>query len=254
MIIRQVLGRFTKRRAWQGKQKLRATVPNFLTLGNACFGFFSIMQASTGNVIASAYCILVAAIFDFMDGRIARYFSCVSYFGAELDSLCDVVSFCVAPAVLLYSYCLQESGICAVIVLTIYLCAGLFRLARFNTSANQASSFFSGLPTPMAASFLASIVMYHAWLAKRGFFVIEPKGLMVFTVLIALLMISTIPFPSCKIARRYSSCLIIVGMLCTGFGLLCNNYPVFFFMSSCYIIFALSAFLVDAIRWKVSKF
>lgn len=253
MTIRQVLGRFTKRSAWQNRQKLRATVPNLLTLGNACFGFFSIMQASTGNVIAAAYCIVIAAIFDFLDGRIARYFSCVSYLGAELDSLCDAVSFCVAPAILLYSYCLQESGIRAIVVLTIYLCAGLFRLARFNASRNYATSFFSGLPTPMAACFLASIVMYHTWLSKQGLFFVEPKGLMTLTILIALLMISTIPFPSFKVAHRYSSYIIAAGIFCVSIGLFWN-YPVLFFMSFCYILFALLTFFVGSIRWKVLKF
>jgi CDP-diacylglycerol---serine O-phosphatidyltransferase len=89
MINRHALGRLAKRQMLQRKQQLRRTFPNMLTLGNACFGFLSITQSLQGNVVAAAYCILVAALFDFLDGRVARYLSCVSYMGAELDSLCD---------------------------------------------------------------------------------------------------------------------------------------------------------------------
>lgn len=257
MTIRQVIGQFAKRRASQGKQKLRATIPNLLTLGNACFGFLSIMQALQENVVAAAYCILVAAIFDVLDGRVARYLSSVSYLGGELDSLCDVVSFCVAPATLLYSYCLQDSGMRAMFALTIYLWAGLFRLAKFNTVTDHASAFFSGLPTPMGACFLASIVMYHPWLTRYGFsFLIEPRSLMIAAIVIAILMVSTIPFPSFKrykITHRYGLPLFGFGILFAGIGLL-RHYPVIFFISFSYIIITLCAFLVDGpIRWKASK-
>ncbi len=257
MTIRQVIGQFAKRRTSQSRQKLRTTVPNILTLGNACFGFFSIMQALKGNVVAAAYCILIAAILDFFDGRVARYFASVSYMGAELDSLCDVVSFCVAPATLLYSYCLQDSGIRAMLVLSIYLCAGLFRLAKFNTTTDNSSPLFSGLPTPMAACFLASIVMYHPWLVKHGLSVLTlPKGLMITTIIIALCMVSVLPFPSFKrykITHRYGLPLFIMGMFFCGVGLL-GQYPVLFFISSTYIIFSLCAFFLDlAMWWRVLK-
>jgi len=257
MTIRQAIGQFAKKRALKSKQKLRTTVPNILTLGNACFGFFSIMQALKGNVVAAAYCILVAAVLDLLDGRVARYLSSVSYMGAELDSLCDVVSFCVAPATLLYSYCLQESGTFVVLALIIYLCAGLFRLAKFNTTTDHASPFFSGLPTPMGACFLASLIMYHPWLAKHGLsFFILPKELIVAAIVIALLMVSPIPFPSFKrykITHRYGLPLLFAGMLFTCVGLLAR-YPVLFFISFSYIVVALCAFIVDwAIRWRALK-
>ncbi len=257
MTIRQVVGQFAKRRTFRSRQKLRTTVPNILTLGNACFGFFSIIQALQGNVVVAAYCIIVAAILDFFDGRVARYFASASYMGAELDSLCDVVSFCVAPATLLYSYCLQDSGIRAILSLSIYLCAGLFRLAKFNTVTDNSSPFFSGLPTPMAACFLASIIMYHPWLVKHGLSVLTlPKGLMIVAIIIAICMVSVLPFPSFKrykITHRYGLPLFIMGMFLCGIGLF-SQYPVLFFMSSAYIIFSLYAFFLDlAMHWQASK-
>lgn len=255
--IRQVLDRFAKRNAVQGKKQLRSTVPNLLTLGNASFGFLSITQSLQGNVVAAAYCILVAAIFDMLDGRVARYLACVSCLGAELDSLCDVVSFCVAPAIVLYSYCLQDGGSMAVFALILYLCAGLFRLAKFNTLSDHATSFFSGLPTPMAACFLASIVMYHPWLARYGFSLfIEPKALKIIAVGCALLMVSSVPFPSFKrykITHRHGLLFFFVVLPVAAIGLI-RHYPVLFCISFSYISISLCAFFVNvAMRWRVSK-
>jgi len=146
----------------------------------------------------------------------------------------------------------------AMVALTIYVWAGLFRLAKFNITADHSASCFSGLPTPMGACFLASIVMYHPWFAQYGFsFLIEPKGLMIATLIIAGLMVSLIPFPSVKqynITHYYAALLFCSGMLFAGIGLL-GRYPSIFFMSSLYIIVSLCVFTVNAaIRLKASKF
>ena len=112
------------------------------------------------------YLLCLPHFMDLCDGRLARYFGSTSVLGMELDSLCDAISFCFAPAILLYSWSLYQLGIAGMVVLGLYLCSGLFRLARFNIISITQVTSFVGLPTTIAAFFFANVVMYEKWLAS----------------------------------------------------------------------------------------
>lgn len=135
-------------------------LPNLFTTGNLFFGFFSIVKALQGDFLWAASAILLAAVFDVLDGRVARLTGGTSEFGVQYDSLCDLVSFGLAPALLMYQAGLSELGRLGWIVCFIFLACGALRLARFNvqSSIGKASGDFTGLPIPMAAAVIALFV------------------------------------------------------------------------------------------------
>jgi Phosphatidylserine synthase len=117
-------------------------LPFLFTLGNAFFGFCSIVLAFEGELIDSAYCIFLGAMMDALDGRIARFMKVESALGLELDSLCDAISFCLAPAFLAYVWHLRWLGASGIVIGAFFLLAGLFRLARFNLLHDEQGTFF----------------------------------------------------------------------------------------------------------------
>lgn len=135
-------------------------LPNLITTGNLFFGFFSIVKSLQGDFALASYAILLAAIFDVLDGRVARMTKSTSEFGVQYDSLCDLVSFGLAPALLMYRSGLQDLGRLGWIVCFMFLACGALRLARFNvqSSIGKASGDFTGLPIPMAAGTVACFV------------------------------------------------------------------------------------------------
>ena len=142
-------------RKW--KDKYTIIFPNLFTLGNLFAGFFSIINSLNGDYLFASYMILVATIFDLVDGRIARMVKGVTVFGKELDSLSDLVSFGVAPAILAYLSVLHTFGRIGWLVAFLFVATGALRLARFNaTSSIQDPSYFMGLPVPIAASWVVS--------------------------------------------------------------------------------------------------
>ncbi|MCX6131237.1 MAG: CDP-diacylglycerol--serine O-phosphatidyltransferase [Proteobacteria bacterium] len=135
-------------------------LPNLITTGNLFFGFFSIVKGLQGNFLWASGAILLAAVFDVLDGRVARMTNSTSEFGVQYDSLCDLVSFGLAPALLMYKAGLSEMGRLGWIICFMFLAAGALRLARFNvqSSIGKASGDFTGLPIPMAAGVIACFV------------------------------------------------------------------------------------------------
>ncbi len=146
-------------------------LPNLLTTGNLFFGFFSIVKSMQGDFVWASGAILLAAIFDILDGRIARLTSGSSEFGVQYDSLCDLVSFGLAPAFLMYQFGLNTVGRPGWIVCFIFLACGALRLARFNvqSSIGKANDDFTGLPIPMAAGVIACFVGLMAELKVEDF-------------------------------------------------------------------------------------
>ncbi len=132
-------------------------LPNLITTGNLFFGFFSIVKSLQGDFAWSSFAILLAAIFDVLDGRVARMTKSTSEFGVQYDSLCDLVSFGLAPALLMYQAALHDAGRLGWIICFMFLACGALRLARFNvqSSIGKASGDFTGLPIPMAAGVIA---------------------------------------------------------------------------------------------------
>ena len=135
-------------------------LPNLVTTGNLFFGFFAIIKCLQGDFFVAAVAILLAAVFDMADGRVARLTGGTSEFGVQYDSLCDLVSFGVAPAFIMYKGGLDSLGRLGWIICFMFLACGALRLARFNvqSSIGQASGDFTGLPIPMAAAVVACFV------------------------------------------------------------------------------------------------
>ena len=179
-------------------------VPNVLTILAVCAGMTAIRFAVSGKFEAACYAIIVAGIFDGLDGRIARLLRSTSRFGAELDSLSDFVSFGVAPAVVLYLWTMSAlQSIGWAIVLIFAVCCAL-RLARFNTQLAAepppwAAGFFTGAPAPAGAGLLLLPMFisfeWGDWIARSPYL----NGVWITGV--ALLMISTVPTISLKRIR-----------------------------------------------------
>jgi CDP-diacylglycerol--serine O-phosphatidyltransferase len=144
-----------------GKPRRRGIflLPNLFTTGALFAGFYAIVQAMNGHYEPAAVAIFVAMVLDGLDGRVARMTNTQSAFGAEYDSLADMVSFGVAPALVMYSFALQVMGKLGWIAAFVYCAGAALRLARFNTMlAVQDKRWFIGLPSPSAAALAASFV------------------------------------------------------------------------------------------------
>ncbi len=171
-------------------------LPNLITTLNMFFGFFALIYAIRGEYVWSAYAIVGAAVFDLLDGRVARMTHSTSKFGAEYDSLCDLVSFGVAPGVLLYLWALQPFGRLGWLVSFLFTACGALRLARFNVQANIVEkAYFQGLPIPMAAGIVASSVL--AW-NDLGWDPQQSVLLLAMAILLAFVMVSTFRYRSFK--------------------------------------------------------
>jgi CDP-diacylglycerol--serine O-phosphatidyltransferase len=169
-------------------------LPNLFTAGGIFSGMMSLIMSSEGKFEEAAWLILLALIFDGLDGRVARLTNTTSKFGMEYDSLADIVSFGVAPAMLLYQYCGVEFGRFGMVVSGLYVVFGAIRLARFNvTTMDIEPSVFIGVPIPTAAVFISILVLLYE---KYALTMHLPLLLaMLFT---AGLMVSNIRYPSFK--------------------------------------------------------
>lgn len=143
----------------QRRARTRVAVPSFFTLLNLFCGFIAITQVADGKFEAACWLIVLAGFFDALDGMMARLTNSQSYFGVELDSLSDIVSFGVAPSFLLFEFGLKEIGPLGLIVASLPAICGAVRLARFNTSFTEKSDYFSGLPIPVQAAFVVALIL-----------------------------------------------------------------------------------------------
>ena len=144
-------------------------IPNLFTTGNLFCGVFAILSVFNANYMAAAIAILVAMIFDVLDGKSARLTNSTSHFGLEYDSLSDVVSFGVAPGLLLYSWALSGQGTFGIAVMFAYVAMGAVRLARFNATAMVSDGrYFTGLAIPAAAGVVASMVIFALSTLETG--------------------------------------------------------------------------------------
>jgi CDP-diacylglycerol--serine O-phosphatidyltransferase len=192
-------------------------LPNLMTAGNLFCGFTATLKILEGALLQASnpdaasdlfhtaiWCVLGAFVFDFLDGRLARLGGHESPFGREFDSLADIVSFGLAPALMVYRVVLQEFARASWIIAFIYLTCGALRLARFNSAAakhNGAShqNTFTGFPIPAAAGLIASITLFLLWLAEGEHhlgnwrFVLPP--LLLF---LSFMMFSRFQYPSFK--------------------------------------------------------
>ncbi|MCH2189779.1 MAG: CDP-diacylglycerol--serine O-phosphatidyltransferase [Gammaproteobacteria bacterium] len=171
-------------------------LPNLFTTAGLFAGFYAIMQARLGHFEAACLAIYGAMLMDIVDGRLARLTNTQSDFGSEYDSLADMVSFGVAPAMVMYEFALVTMERYALLPAFIYVACAALRLARFNVAKVSDKKFFIGIPSPAAAAMVASLiwVCIDYTLSAEGFEVIFATVL----VLLALAMVSNIKYRSFK--------------------------------------------------------
>ncbi|HSP22573.1 MAG TPA: CDP-diacylglycerol--serine O-phosphatidyltransferase [Planococcus sp. (in: firmicutes)] len=162
-------------------KKMRSQTANMITIGNMAFGGASLMAALNGYYSFSVLFIFIAAFLDRFDGMVARKFNQESELGKQLDSMSDIISFGVAPAILMYELVLVDFGIAGMAFTVIYIASGAFRLARFNIA--ESTGYFTGLPITAAGTLVT--------LSYFGLAIIPPVAYMFLFLICSLLMVST---------------------------------------------------------------
>lgn len=181
----------------EGVRKGIYILPSLCSTGSLFCGFFAVIQSVQGSYVYAAWAIMFAGLFDFLDGRIARLTHAESEFGIEYDSLVDLASFGLAPAVLLYTWGLQGFNRIGWLVAFLYFACGALRLARFNVQSNSVEkNWFQGLPIPTAAYVAASMVVFYDYFNVAS--IRSSYVALVTTIVISLLMVSTVPYRSFK--------------------------------------------------------
>jgi CDP-diacylglycerol---serine O-phosphatidyltransferase len=213
-------------------------IPNFITSLNLAAGFIAVIFAANGHLVTASWLIFFAMIFDFLDGLSARLLKAYSEIGKELDSLADIVSFGVAPAVIIYQLLnnsivmyspliVNYSGVKASVILlfpVIMPVCGALRLAKFNIDTTQVTTF-KGLPIPANALAVISVVIAEQYSRSVVFrsFIGSPVILIVFTTVLSLLMVTRIPLLSLKISsfkfRGNEGRYILAGLVLISFAI-----------------------------------
>lgn len=184
----------------EGLKKGIYILPNLFTTANLFCGFFAVIRAINGDYVAAAWAILFAGVFDFLDGRMARLTHTQSEFGLAYDSLVDLGSFGLAPALLVYTWALSYFNRFGWTAAFLFVACGALRLARFNVQAESVEKkHFQGLPIPGAAYFLASFLILYS----HVFGEIKPDVparifVLLSTFVLAVLMVSNVPYKSFK--------------------------------------------------------
>lgn len=172
-------------------------LPNLFTTGSLFAGFYGIVSTLNGNYLTAAWFILIASVFDGLDGKVARLTGTVSKFGVEYDSLADLVAFGVAPGLLMYSWALKPFGKLGWLAAFLYVVCGALRLARFNVQVTTVESKrFVGLPIPAAASMVAACVILLHHLGGTG--EIKKVSVLILIYVLAMLMVSNFRYYSFK--------------------------------------------------------
>ena len=171
-------------------------LPNICTAANLFFGMCSILATFEENYFYASIFILLALIADGLDGRVARALGVASEFGKEMDSLCDLGSFGIAPAYLAYSFCLHNFGRLGQAAAIIFALCGMWRLARFNVNTNVVHGFFMGLAIPAGGCIVASTTLLFTALEvhPENFGMVYPITIIV----VAYLMVSHVHYPDFK--------------------------------------------------------
>ncbi len=172
-------------------------LPNSLTLCGMFFGFYSILSAIKGNFEHAAWSIMIADVFDGLDGWVARLTHSTTRFGIELDSLSDLVAFGVAPSVLVYEWSIAPFGRIGFAAAFLFTACGALRLARYNVQMGSTESkAFTGMPIPGAASVIAAVVLFchDVWKTAPDKSIL----MLLLTVVLSILMVSRLRFHGLK--------------------------------------------------------
>lgn len=223
-------------------------LPSMLTCTSLFSGFYSIVASINGDFYPAAVAILVAGVFDGLDGRVARLTDSTSNFGMQLDSLCDLVSFGVAPALLAYLWALVPYGRYGWLAAFLYVATTALRLARFNSMAEEPEDEknknhdFVGLPCPAAAGAIATMVMFFRYLGTTD--PVKHLSILLLVYLLSYLMVSTHRYLSFKKIRvpREKRFQVVVGMMLV-LTLLATEPPVTLFATA--LLYALSGLVLE---------
>ena len=171
-------------------------LPNMCTAANLFFGMLSILSTYEGNFFYASVFILLALIADGLDGRVARALNAASELGKEMDSLCDLGSFGIAPAFLAYAFCMHEFGLLGKAAAIIFALCGMWRLARFNVNTGVVHGFFMGLAIPAGGCIIATTTLLFTAMNIRP----EEFGLIypITVIIVAYLMVSHVHYPDFK--------------------------------------------------------
>lgn len=193
-----------------------ALIPNLLTTVNMFCGFFAMTKAIKGEFHHAVWLILLAMIFDFLDGRIARMTKTESKFGLEYDSLADLCTFCLAPAVLTYTWSLMHLKRFGFAACFLFFVCGALRLARYNVQSKDIEkNDFQGLPSPAAAATLSSFILFFEYFFNKPVFEVGQIHLvsllsLALTVLLGFLMVSNVRYQSTKKVRKQTSFVYLI--------------------------------------------
>ena len=226
-------------------------LPNLLTTAALFAGFYATVQAMNGRFEHSAVAIFIAMVLDGLDGRVARMTNTQSAFGAEYDSLSDMVSFGVAPALIVYEWALKGMGKLGWIAAFVYCVGAALRLARFNANVGVTDKrYFQGLPSPAAAALIAGLVWVLLDLGVSGEDARWVASLL--TVFAGLTMVSNIPYWSGKeINLKKSVPFIVVAAIALGFALVSSYPPGVLF--ALFLGYALSGYIMAVWHWRSKK-
>lgn len=175
---------------------MKHLLPNMCTAANLFFGMLSILATYEGNFFNASVFILLALIADGMDGRVARALNAASELGKEMDSLCDLGSFGVAPAFLAYAFCMHNYGLLGKAAAIIFALCGMWRLARFNVNTGIVHGFFMGLAIPAGGCIVATTTLLFTAMNIRP----EEFGFVypITVIIVAYLMVSHVHYPDFK--------------------------------------------------------
>jgi CDP-diacylglycerol--serine O-phosphatidyltransferase len=231
----------------------RSVIPSLFTSMNLFSGFFAMVKGTDGDYAAAAWLIVLAGIFDALDGVMARLTNSSSEFGVELDSLADVVSFGAAPSFILYTAFFHQWNTVGVMLASLPAICGALRLARFNVQlVGFDKDYFKGLPIPSGALVLISyLVFYHLPATSPIPESIKPALIVAITVGVSLLMVSTIrydtlPKPS-KQSIKKSPLKFIVILIAIVASIVTRGAAIFPFMVL-YLLFGIGRQIVASIR------
>jgi len=172
-------------------------LPNLLTTGNLLCGFWSIISVFQERFYLAAVAILLAAVFDVFDGKVAKLSGATSKFGMQYDSLADLVSFGIAPALLAFSWALRPYGKFGWLAAFLFVACGAIRLARYNVMASSGETkYFKGLPIPVAAAMIAFTILLYFQLIEKD--LVKDIVILVMIYILAFLMVSNIRYFSFK--------------------------------------------------------
>ena len=232
---------------------IKKYIPNIISLASLFLGFLSILNSSLipqdiNNYLFACYFILFAAILDSLDGAVARLLGVSSEFGKELDSLVDLVSFCLAPSILVYNLYSQEMpGISGEVIAFAPLLLGVIRLAQFNVSDNEGASYFKGLPTTFNAIFICSLIMYVENIKLIEPQYSDPKLLLPVIMSSSFLMVTKIRYSKLSLSKSDSGklnsvrifAMLLIVILLIGLILIKEGETALILLSSGFIIFGL---------------